>query len=88
MDTSTAEVAAELKRYCAAHPHGRDTLEGIAWWLTMQRCNDTMLVLSAAVDELVEQNVLTIHRLSDGTTLFGCPDAGSCGADDCGERQP
>ncbi len=86
--TNAAQIAAELRRYCAAHPHGRDTLEGIAWWLTLQRCNETMDVLSAAVDSLVEQNVLTIHRLGDGTTLFGCAGAGSCGADHCGEPQP
>ncbi|HUQ10054.1 MAG TPA: hypothetical protein VM146_07035 [Steroidobacteraceae bacterium] len=75
MTRTPAEVADELKKYCATHPRGRDTLEGIAWWLTMQRCNETREVLSAAVDSLVEQKLLTIHRLSDGTTLFGCPGA-------------
>jgi hypothetical protein len=81
MTTRLKQVAAELKRYCAEHPRGRDTLEGIAWWLTMQRCSETMDVLSAAVDMLVEEKVLTVYRASDGTTLFGCaqsegPDAG------------
>jgi hypothetical protein len=69
---STSEVAADIKRYCAAHPGVRDTLEGIAWWLALQRCSDTMGVLGAAVDSLVEQKVLAAYRLADGRTVFGC----------------
>jgi hypothetical protein len=72
---STHEVAAEIQRYCAAHPGVRDTLEGIAWWLAIQRSSDTLEALSAAVDSLVEQKVLEAHRLADGTQLFGCPGA-------------
>ena len=52
----------------------------------MQRCNETMDVLSAAVDSLVEQNVLAVHRLSDGTTLFGCVNANP-GAGGDGDHQ-
>ena len=70
---STHELADEIKRYCAAHPGGRDTLEGIAWWLAIQRSSETLEVLSAAVDSLVEQKVLAPYRLLDGTTVFGCP---------------
>jgi len=79
LSRSTHEVAAEIQRYCAAHPGVRDTLEGIAWWLTIQRSSDTLEVLSAAVDTLVEQKVLESHRLADGRQLFGCP--GACDRD-------
>jgi hypothetical protein len=72
---SSHEVAAEIQRYCAAHPGVRDTLEGIAWWLAIQRSSDTLEVLSAAVDSLVEQKVLEAHRLADGRQVFGCPRA-------------
>lgn len=68
---SITEVADEIKRYSAAHPGVRDTLEGIAWWLAMQRCSETREVLTAAVDLLVEQKFLTSYRLADGTTVFG-----------------
>jgi len=73
--TDTSEVAAEIRRYCAAHPRVCDTLEGIAWWLAMQRCNETMEELRAAVDALVEQKVLQPYRLADGRMLFACPGA-------------
>jgi hypothetical protein len=69
---STREVAAEIRRYCVAHPEARDTLEGIAWWLAMQRCTDTLEELRAAVDSLVEEKVLVPYHLTDGTTVFGC----------------
>lgn len=70
--TRTTEVAAEIRRYCAAHPGVCDTLEGIAWWLAMQRCSETTDELRAAVDALIEQKVLQSFRLPDGTTVFAC----------------
>ena len=73
MTRSTRELAAEITRYCAAHRDARDTLEGIAWWLAMQRCSDTLDELRAAVDLLVEQRVLVPHHLNDGTTVYSCP---------------
>jgi hypothetical protein len=65
-------LTAELSRYCAEHPGARDTLEGIAWWLAIQRSSDTLEELRAAVDVLIERNVLVPHRLTDGRTLYGC----------------
>jgi hypothetical protein len=73
--TDTTEVAAEIKRYCAEHPCVCDTLEGIAWWLAMQRYGDTMDDLRAAVDLLVEQKLLEPYRLADGRILFACSGA-------------
>ena len=73
MTRSTHDIAADIKRYCAAHPDARDTLEGIAWWLALQSCNDNLEELRAAVDALVEQKVLEAYYLNDGTTVFGCP---------------
>lgn len=76
MTRSVQEVAADIKRYCATHPDACDTLEGIAWWLAIQRSADERQLLEAAMNHLVECNVMTSHRLNDGTTLFrcsGCP---------------
>ena len=53
-------------------------MERFAWWLTIQRCSDTLEALSAAVDSLVEQKVLESFRLADGTQLFGCPSGSGC----------
>lgn len=72
MTRSTRALEAEISRYCAAHPDARDTLEGIAWWLALQRCTDTLDELRAAVDSLVEQKLLVPHHLNDGTTVYGC----------------
>jgi hypothetical protein len=69
---SPRALTAEISRYCAEHPGARDTLEGIAWWLAIQRSSDTLEELRAAVDVLIERNVLVPHRLTDGRTLYGC----------------
>ena len=73
MTRSTRELAAEITRYCLAHPGARDTIEGIAWWLAMQRSSDTLEELRAAVNSLCDQKLLVAYRLSDGTTVYGCP---------------
>ena len=72
-------LADEIRRYCAEHPDARDTIEGIAWWLALQRHGETREELRAAVDSLVAQGLLKVHRLSDGSVVFGCSDGG--GAD-------
>jgi hypothetical protein len=74
------EVAADIKRYCDAHPDARDTLEGIAWWLAFQRAADERDVLEAAMAYLIERQVMTSHRLNDGTILFGCSGCAANGA--------
>ena len=71
MTRSIHEVAGDIRRYCAAHSDARDTLEGIAWWLAIQRCSDTLEEVRAAVDLLVQQKVLVPYHFSDGTTVFG-----------------
>ncbi|MBT2748675.1 MULTISPECIES: hypothetical protein [unclassified Lysobacter] len=79
MTRSVQEVAAGIKRYCDTHPDACDTLEGIAWWLVIQRSAAEREVLEAAVDYLIKCNMLTSYRLNDGTTLFGCS---GCAVDD------
>jgi hypothetical protein len=49
-----------------------DTLDGIAWWVAMQRYEDTLVVLQSAVDQLVEQGVLSRYCTQDGATMYGC----------------
>jgi len=68
----SSDLAAEIRRYCVEHPDARDTLDGIAWWLALQRQEETRDQLRAAVESLVAQGVLVEHRLSDGSIVFGC----------------
>jgi hypothetical protein len=62
----------EIRRYCVAHPDALDSLDGIAWWVAMQRYDDVLEELAAVVDQLVDEGVLVRHRTQDGTTVFGC----------------
>lgn len=71
MPRSIHDVASDITRYCTAHSDARDTLEGIAWWLAIQRSSDTLEEIRAAVELLVDQKVLVSYRFSDGTTVFG-----------------
>jgi hypothetical protein len=72
--SDSSGLADEIRRYCAAHPEARDTLEGIAWWLALQRQGEAREELRAAVESLVAQGLLVEHRLSDGSVVFGCSD--------------
>jgi hypothetical protein len=70
--SSTRRIAAQIQRYCSAHPHARDTLEGIAWWVQMQVQEEIRTGVADAVRILVEQGTLERHRLQDGSEVFGC----------------
>lgn len=72
LNDAAPRVAAEIRRYCDAHPHALDSIEGIAWWLTWQRFRSTKKRLQLAVDRLVAGGVLKSHRLNDGSMVFGC----------------
>jgi hypothetical protein len=66
------DLSAEIRRYCAAHPNAADTLEGIAWWLAMQRYGDLVDEIRDVVDALVEEGVLVRHDSGEGACVFGC----------------
>lgn len=68
----TTDIAAEISRYCAAHPDAGDTLDGIAWWLIQQRFHDTRDELVAATESLLHHGLLHRRVLADGTVLFCC----------------
>jgi hypothetical protein len=72
LSRSIDRVAAEIRRYCAAHPDARDTIEGITWWVSLQRQHDLKSAVSAAVQLLVQQGALARHRLQDGSEVFSC----------------
>lgn len=66
-----SHVAAELLSYLSNHPMAADTLEGItSWWLPRQRYEMERRRIEQALEELVEQGLVTKNRLVDGTTLY------------------
>jgi hypothetical protein len=69
---STRQIAEDIRRYCMIHPNARDTVEGITWWVVMQRHEDMKVTVSAAVRWLVQQGLLQQYQLQDGSTVFGC----------------
>jgi hypothetical protein len=69
--SSTRQIADEILRYCNSHPEARDTIEGIAWWVHMQRQADLASGVLDAVLLLVDEGVLERHQLQDGTEVFG-----------------
>lgn len=64
-------VAAEILRYCNMHPHARDSLEGITWWVAHQCFHDAKGVVPRAVELLIDRGELTRHTLPDGSQVFG-----------------
>jgi hypothetical protein len=69
---STNRVAAAIRRYCAANPQARDTIEGIGWWVQMQLQEEFRSCVAAAVQRLTEDGSLERRRLEDGSEVFGC----------------
>jgi len=69
---STRRIAAEIQRYCVAHPDARDTIDGIAWWVQMQRQDELKHGIAGAVQWLVNKGLLERYQLQDGSEVFGC----------------
>ena len=72
MRSSTREIAAQIQRYCSAHPNARDSIEGIAWWVQMQVQEEIRSGVADAVRILVEQGALERHKLQDGSEVYSC----------------
>lgn len=72
MLTNIADVADGIRRYCAAHPNARDTIEGIAWWLAMQRAAESMRRVREAVEALVDEGILERYESGSGALVYGC----------------
>ena len=82
MSASAEAIASEIRRYCCTHPQARDTIEGITWWIAMQRYDETRGLVAQddetrdlvaqAVRLLVERGELHLHKLQDGSEVFAC----------------
>jgi len=64
-------VAGEIQRYLAAHPHARDTLEGVArWWLTRQRYHEAVQTVHHALEHLVARGCVERVVSANGIPLY------------------
>lgn len=64
-------IAKEIQRYALANPQARDTAEGIAWWIRMQREDDLKNDVADAIALLVRRGFLRPYLLPDGSNVFG-----------------
>jgi hypothetical protein len=74
VETTIDQIADEIRRYCVAHPNACDTVDGIMWWIQMQRHEDTKKNVAEAVSRLVQRGFLQSFQLQDGTELFSLND--------------
>jgi len=66
-----SEVELAVLAYLRRHPFAADTLEGIThWWLPQQRYLTAELRIEAVLVHLVDQGVLHLRRLPDGTAMY------------------
>ena len=73
MPRTADELSVEIGRYCATHPNAVDTIEGIAWWLALQRYDDALHEVRDSIDQLVRDGVLVRYQTQNGVSVFGCP---------------
>lgn len=71
MKSLVQQVAGDIERYCIAHPHARDTADGISWWVHMQRQEDIRNSVPEAIELLLSQGVLERSAAPDGAELYG-----------------
>ena len=63
------DLEAELERYCHAHPHAADTVDGVRrWWLA--DLGDSLDEVEAALEALVKRGLLDVRWLLDGTAIY------------------
>jgi hypothetical protein len=60
----------EIRAYHALNPGARDSIDGIVWWITLQRLSFDRADVELAVAWLVSTGDLKSHPLSDGTIVF------------------
>lgn len=65
--TNDRSLADDVIRYLSEHPEAQDTVEGIVqWWLLEQRIRDSMADVTAALEEVMAQNLVLSRRGMDG----------------------
>lgn len=73
MQTEQQEVidlALEIERYLASHPHAADSLDGVVrWWLTRSR-EEPAHKVRRALDYLVSCGVVITKTLAGGKVLY------------------
>lgn len=75
-DTAIMQLAAEIERYLAAHPHAADSVDGVLhWWLRRQRYEESMTKIQRALELLVQRGAVT-KRVLGGQVVYASGEPG------------
>ena len=79
-ETDVAAVADEILRYLRSHVSASDTAEGIArWWLGRQRLEDSLVLVEAALERLVDAALVERHKGPAGPVRYLVPHGAAAG---------
>lgn len=64
-------LSEQILRYLLKHPEAGDSMEGIAeWWLMLQRIEDEVDNVKAALDFLVSKGLVEVEGGADSRRLY------------------
>lgn len=68
-------IADEITAYLQNHQFAADTVDGIChWWITKQRIEEEQKRVLAALDYLLQKELISQRRLPDGSLLYSALD--------------
>jgi hypothetical protein len=68
--TNDGEVATAILGYLEEHPHGMDTLEGIAeWWVSRQQIRAHVTTVARVLERLADRGAVEVIA-ANGTRLY------------------
>lgn len=74
---AVSEVASAIRAYLAAHPKASDSLAGVQrWWISTGEVEASRDAVRHALALLIEEGVVTLKRLSDGTAIYAATHRG------------
>jgi hypothetical protein len=75
-------IADEITAYLQHHQFAADTVDGIChWWITKQRIEEEQKRVLAALDYLLQKELISKRRLPDGSLLYSALDIQDKGAE-------
>ena len=70
-DPRLTKLASAIARYCEAHPHAADTVEGVwRWWLGDAHLGCAMEDVARAMAALVRAGTVAERQLPDGRIVY------------------
>jgi hypothetical protein len=85
-DTAVETLAAEILRYLQSHRRAADSVDGIAqWWIKQQRLEETLEQVQAALDRLVEEQLVEAKEGGSGRKVYALVERRASSTDGSGD---